>query len=146
MALDGLHHVVAGDVGQHEVDEAEVGLVVLGHHDAVTAPRGELRLDAGVALQLQLHDVGEVDFVVDDEDALLAQAGVERGVARAAQVEVELLGGDVVLAGILEHGGLEEPVLDGAAKFVLGNAGQFGGFGKADHLLRVVHQGSPWSF
>jgi hypothetical protein len=145
VALDRGHDVVARDVGQHEVDQAEVGFVALGHHDAVLAPGRELRLDAGVALQLQLHDVGEVDLVVDDEDAALAQSRGEGDVAGAAHVEVELRVSEVVLPGVLEELGLEESVLDGAAEFVLGDAGEAGGFGERVDLLRLSMGGSPGS-
>jgi hypothetical protein len=43
-------------------------------------------------------------------------------------------------AGVLEELSLEEAVLDGAAELVLGHAGEFGGFGKGVHLVRVVHK------
>ena len=60
----------AGDVGQHEIEQDQIGNALLDAGAGLRAVIGNSRVEAGL-LQAELEHLDDVAFVFDDEDLLL---------------------------------------------------------------------------
>ena len=90
VVADGLADDVAVDVGEHVVEDHEVGGEFLGEHAGVVAGGGGFDVEAAVAVEDVDEEFDDFGVVVDDED--FAAAGVE------------VIQGDAIVFHEFDHG------------------------------------------
>ncbi len=84
-AADLLAHLFAGEVGEHEVEHDEVGLVALGERQPFAAVDGGEHVEP-VLLQVGAHDLAHRLLVVDDHDLLLSHCATSASAATPGTV------------------------------------------------------------
>src|SRR5262249_10259282 len=88
VGADAVAHLLAVDVREHDVQDDQVGAVLLDHHAAVEAGGGDADLEAAVPFQDLGHHLDQIDVVIDEQHLALAAL---QGVGRDAVVLHELV-------------------------------------------------------
>ncbi len=140
VGADAMADLLAVDVRQHDVEDDQVGPVLLDHHAGVEAGGGHADLESAVLLEHLGHQLDELGVVVHEQD--LALAALQR-IGRDAVVLhelVERLAGDPAEAGAGHAEALQLAVVETADDGLLADLADLGGFaGRENGLHGFVH-------